>query len=102
MGNNISQDRMQIITNNLFAELKKAELVRDTNSLDLSNVSEQNAYKMVKPFFNLMTENLSNHITEEQFYDFLTEEVGLSLAELDYLELTGVIEKPDFVIEEER
>ena len=102
MSSNISQSRMQTITNNLFAELKKAELVKESDTLDLTNVSEQNVYKMVKPFFNLMTGNLSNHITEEQFYDFLTEEIGISLPELDYLEFAGVIEKPEFIIEEER
>ena len=68
MSNNISQSRMQVITNNLFAELKKAELIKDSDTLDLSSTSEQSAYKMAKPFFNLMTENLSNHITEEQMF----------------------------------
>ena len=102
MSNNISQSRMQVITNNLFAELKKAELIKDSDTLDLSSTSEQSAYKMAKPFFNLMTENLSNHITEEQFYDFLTEEIGLTLPELDYLEQINVIEKPEFIMEAER
>ena len=102
MSSNISQNRMQVIVNNLFAELKKAELIKDSDALDLSSISEQNTYKMVKPFFDLMTENLSNHITEEQFYDFLTEEIGLTLPELDYLEQINVIKKPEFIMEVER
>lgn len=102
MSNNISQNRMQVIVNNLFAELKKAELIKDNDTLDLSSTSEQSAYKMTKPFFDLMTENLSNHITEEQFYDFLTEEIGLTLSEFNYLEQINVIEKPEFIMEAER
>ena len=102
MNNNISQSRIQIITNNLLNELVKADLISESNRINVTGTSEQNAYKMIKPYFEIMTENLSNHISKESFYDFLTEEIGLDLSEIEHLMNNGIIEEPEYIMEEER
>ncbi len=93
-----SPKRAKQVTNNLIAEMIKGDLINDGDvDIDATSMSKELWYEAIKPYFDMCGDAVKNTaMTTQEYYDWLTEEVGLRLIEIDLLELKGVIKIPAF------
>lgn len=92
------KERANQLLNNLIAEMIKGDLMNegDTDDIDINDMSLNDWYQIMKMYFEQCELAVKNTtMTRQEYYDWLTEEVGLRLVELDLLETKGVINAPE-------
>ena len=96
IANEFSPARAKQITNNLIAEMIKGDLINDGDvDIEVTNMSREQWYAAIKPYFDMCKDAVANTaMTISEYYDWLTEEVGLRLLEIDLLEVKGIIKVP--------
>ncbi len=95
----ITLRRAKQITDNLLAEMVKSDLINenDAEPVCLDGYTRSSWYLYIQEYFEICENSVRNTaMSKQEYYDWLTEEVGLTLVELDLLELKGVIKVPEF------
>lgn len=90
--------RAKQITDNLLVEMVKGDLINegDAESICLDGYTPKDWFTYIQKYFGICEDAVRNTaMSKQEYYDWLTEEVGLTLAELDFLELKGVIKIPE-------
>ena len=92
------KSRAKQLLNNLIAEMIKGDLMNegDVDDVDIDAMSLSDWYKIMTIYFEQCENAVKNTaMSKQEYYDWLTEEVGLRLVEIDLLEGKGVINVPN-------
>ena len=90
--------RAKQIADNLLAEMVKGDLINenDVEPICLDGYTPKDWFTYIQKYFEICEDAVRNTaMSKQEYYDWLTEEVGLTLVELDFLELKGVIKVPE-------
>lgn len=98
IANEFSQERAKQITDKLVAEMIKGDLINE-GDVDIDAAacdSKETWYEKIKWYFGTCEDAAkSTAMTKQDYYDWLTDKIGLRLVEIDLLETKGVINVPD-------
>ncbi len=88
--------RSQEVTACILAELIKADIIPEDDTLDCEGLSRENWYISIKRYLNLMYDAFWRNVesTTKGWYEYLLIEVGLKQIEIDILELKGCLKQP--------